>query len=155
MLNIKYWKHITIIILIIIICYLYYYNNLSNGTPSNVSVDGYEQVSYDEKNIIDKTVGKQITNKLQNKIILYYASWCGYSKSFLPIWDKFVEYANKNIPDLDVQTKRCEDGTEAECMQDGVEGYPTVILILNDGTKIPFESDRTSEKLIEFVTKHL
>lgn len=90
-----------------------------------------------------------------DEIVLYYATWCGYSKIFLPEWEKFEEYAKNNLPNLKVTKLRCEGGNEPICMQKGVEGYPTVIMYLKDGREVPFQGDRTSEKLIEFTAEHL
>lgn len=88
-------------------------------------------------------------------IILYYAEWCGYSRMFLPEWEKFEKYAKDNLTNIRVDKVRCEGGNEAVCQQKGVEGYPTVILTLKNGKDITFTDERTSEKLIEFIRKNL
>ena len=37
------------------------------------------------------------------------------------------------------------------CQQKGVQGYPTVILYLKDGSEKTFEDERTMDKLVKFV----
>lgn len=89
------------------------------------------------------------------EIILYFASWCGYSRSFLPEWEKFEKHAEMNMPHIRVTKIQCESDNEALCFQKGIEGYPTVVMHLPDGTEIKFERERTSDKLIEFVKDNL
>jgi len=89
------------------------------------------------------------------EIVLYYAMWCGYSKMFLPEWEKFETYAAANLPNLKVSKIRCEDGNEAVCSQKGVDAFPNVILYIRGGAEIPFSGDRTSVKLVEFVNKNV
>jgi len=89
------------------------------------------------------------------EIVLYYATWCGYSRMFLPEWEKFEKYAKGNLPHIKVSNVRCEGGNEATCSQKGVEGYPTVILYPKKGTEINFMKERTTEKLIEFVNENV
>lgn len=91
-------------------------------------------------------------------IVLYYAMWCGYSKMFLPEWEKFEKYARDNLPNLTVKSVRCEGGDEATCTQKGVQGYPTVILYkdgLTESSGITFDADRTHDKLVEFVKNNM
>lgn len=102
-----------------------------------------------------KNITEEFNDSAKPTIVLYYASWCGYSKMFLPEWEKFKKYAQENLPNILVRSVRCEGGDEATCMQKGVQGYPTVILYKEIGkTGIPFDNDRTAEKLIEFVNNH-
>lgn len=101
-----------------------------------------------QKKIVDKQVDKH------GKIVLYYAMWCGYSKSFLPEWNKFEKWAESNAPNIEVVKIRCEDGTEAECAQKGVEGYPTVIVYKGEN-EVLFNGDRTEEGLKKFVKHNL
>jgi len=90
-----------------------------------------------------------------DEIVLYYASWCGYSRIFLPEWEKFTQWANANAKQLKVTSTRCESGNEEQCMEKGIRGYPTVVLYPKEGSEVVFNSERTSEKLIDFVKKEL
>lgn len=84
------------------------------------------------------------------EIVLFYASWCGYSKSFLGTWREFVEEAKKNFPELKLTEIRCEGDNQNFCNEVGVEGYPTVVLYIGD-KQYMFNDERTVEKLIAFV----
>lgn len=84
------------------------------------------------------------------EMVLYYASWCGHSKAFLDPWRKFVEKAKKDFPDLKLTEIRCEGDNQNFCNEVGVEGYPTVVLYIDD-KQYMFNDERTVEKLKAFV----
>jgi len=91
-----------------------------------------------------KSVGKEPIN-----VVLYYANWCGYSKQFLPEWNKFVIYAKKNLPNVSVEEVVCENGKEKLCRDRGVKGYPSVLMYKNNKT-ILFEGKRDAQALVQF-----
>jgi thiol-disulfide isomerase/thioredoxin len=88
----------------------------------------------------------------KNKFVLYYAPWCGYSKSFLPIWEKFKDFANKsqvsNVEIIEIDCVKEED----KCKK--INGFPTIILYKPDGKEIPFNDARTVEKLYSFIMQN-
>jgi len=102
-----------------------------------------------------KTIKSEKKVKKIAEIVLYYATWCGYSKMFLPEWEKFEEYAKENFEQLIVNKIRCEAGNEQICFEKDITGYPTVILYLDDGSEKQFMYERTSEKLIKFVKEYI
>lgn len=159
------WQYILIFILLIITI-MFIYRNLCKkycsckiARNSNSNKEMFNSNENDKKYDLN---GKLLNNsirepdyKLRGEIVLYYASWCGYSRQFLPEWEKFVNYSKKRFPQLKVTTLRCESDNEEMCIQKGVEAYPTVILYPTDGAEIAFAKERTSEKLIEFVNENL
>jgi len=96
---------------------------------------------------------RTLPTKPAGKLTLYYTSWCGHSKRFMPEWNKFVAYANQYIPYLQVDTIKCEGKNEASCSH--IEGYPTVILINQQNKQKIYDGERTMEGLIKFVKNHL
>jgi len=128
------WYHITILFLLIVI-FLMIFSNKSN----NIKICQNENFN------------QELKKKPNSEIILYYASWCVHSKSFLPEWQKFEIYAKQNLPSIQVSSIRCEDGDEATCRQKGIDGYPTVILYLNDGREKKFDGARNMKNLVDFV----
>lgn len=87
----------------------------------------------------------------QPELILFYTEWCGYSRSFLPVWDEFAKQNKQNVK---LTKLRCEGGDANTCSEKGVNGYPTVILY-KDNKEIPFDDDRTVANLQAFLQKHL
>jgi len=80
-----------------------------------------------------------------SKIVLYYANWCGHSKTFLPAWD--CEEETKNEKTITPERILCENDERKKCTF--LNGFPTVIAI-KDNEIIPFQGDRTFEELKTF-----
>jgi thioredoxin-like negative regulator of GroEL len=149
-------KGVLIAIFVIVAIVVLYFVFKRRGSPESFdSESGIEETNGSDAS--QENAAKQSTGKVDktNEIVLYYATWCGYSKQFLPEWEKFVEYAKHNMPQLKVTGMRCEDGNEAICMQKGVEGYPMVILYMWDGREVTFKGDRTKEALVTFVSNNI
>jgi thiol-disulfide isomerase/thioredoxin len=97
----------------------------------------------------------KLDNEPKSELILFYATWCGHSRSFLPEWSKFEQWAKANLTKVKVSSVRCEDGNEATCTQKGVRGYPTVILYLTNGAEHKYEGERTMDGLKKFIDQYV
>jgi len=73
----------------------------------------------------------------------------------LPEWAKFEAIAKNSFPQVRITKIQCEDGNEAICKQKGINGYPTIILYRQNDSEIKFEEERTAEKLIQFIQRHV
>jgi thioredoxin 1 len=74
----------------------------------------------------DKQPDFEETLKTKKKLFaLFYASWCPFSRKFLPIYEKCT--MNSPIPCLRVMVDNREDLSEKY----SIETYPTVILFEN------------------------
>ena len=103
------------------------------------------------------------------KIIVYnfWADWCGWSKRFLPEWQKFMDIVSNN-PNLQIvavdvlcdnplkdgDTKQENDlkirnKQLKEQYEKYIEGYPTVLIVLPDDTVIQYNKERTSDAILE------
>lgn len=141
--NIK-WYHIVILCLIIILIFLIFSNKSCHPTScknAQIKDEGFNsQNNQDNKN---------------NEIILYYATWCGHSKNFLPEWEKFENYAKNYLQNIKVRREQCENGNEKFCTEKGVHGYPTVIFYLKNGSKQIYSGERKMDNLIDFAKKNM
>lgn len=88
-------------------------------------------------------------NNNKNKLVLYYAMWCGHSRQFLPIWEQ-IKSVIINTPDLNTICEQydCEE-QKMNCQ--GVRGFPSIMLIKPDGTKISYDNARSPEAMLAFV----
>lgn len=159
------WMYLSVILIILVILFIIIrrYNRESYEDMPLTNVDklvgsyskDMPKLETDVKVTYPKPVPIHVSKLLpKGEIVLYYAMWCGYSKMFLPEWEKFVKYASKEFPTLKVTQIRCEGGNETVCNQKGINGYPTVILYIGN-KEIPFEGDRTVEELNKFIRKNL
>jgi thiol-disulfide isomerase/thioredoxin len=107
--------------------------------------------------------------KNEKKIIVYNfnTSWCGWSKRFQPEWDDFSNTATSlNITAIDVKcddkipddtpndkkvelTKQYEDNRKL-AEKFNVPGYPYIVILVDDVPK-PYEGERTSKALQEYI----
>lgn len=81
-----------------------------------------------------------------DRIILYHASWCGYCKQLLPIWNEFENKLKIRNQNLKVDKILCDNNGQCK----SINGFPTIIYIKN-GKKYTFNKERTLNNLIKFV----
>lgn len=106
-----------------------------------------------------KPVNVPTTNTVSGKSIKFYnfnTTWCGWSKKFQPEWDKFTAMVKSN-PKLnsiiDVQDVKCDnDANKQLCIDNDVQGYPTVIINVN-GKSTDYDGPRTVDGLMAVANK--
>lgn len=125
---------VIIVLFIIVMLYLSFTKQNKNNADSN------------KENFV-----MQPDKKRKYKLTLYYTNWCGYSRQFLPEWDKFKDYVdNLNLNDTIIIEKIDCDSNKDMCK--AISGYPTVILEKDDGSQIIMKSHpRTKEGIIKFI----
>lgn len=84
--------------------------------------------------------------------ILFYASWCPYSKKFLPTFEKYTRYNEQNCLQVKI------DDNEKICDKYSMKVYPTVIFFENGKVKkrldgVPGEG-HTEEQLKDLMRSH-
>jgi len=87
-----------------------------------------------------------------NKLILFYATWCKYSKEICLDWQEFVE--SNHLHDLSILAINCDDSDNPHELASkyNVEGYPTVILHIAKSDNIyHFNEKITVSKLNNFI----
>ena len=157
--NLK-WYNILIIILLIIITVSIIMlptnpSSASTGTCNIVCprIKQEQEQSNSPKEYFEAET--KISNEPKPELVLYYATWCHFSREFLGVWSNFEKYAKDNLSNVRVMAVRCEGENEATCNQKGVNGYPTVILYMVDGTEHKFEGPRTVDGLKQFVAQYV
>ena len=121
-----------IFILLLIFLFVINMNNNTNNAVYN---------NYDNKN-----ANENYDNVNNNKLILYYASWCGWSQKFLPVWDDF----KKQHPDVSTDMIECTNNSSCG----NIKGYPTIIYYKN-GNPIIYTGDRSINDLYSFVQNQI
>ena len=148
---------LTILLLniILILSYLLLAKNKSSCEPCNACDSGSEVLSASSSSSDDKQVdnASEVLGETPT-IICYYATWCGHSRMFLPVWDNFEKRAKKELPGIKVKKIKCEGGKEQLCTSRGVGGFPTVIMYISN-KKVTFEQERTADSLINFCKQNV
>jgi thioredoxin domain-containing protein 5 len=97
-----------------------------------------------KQNDTSKNTNETFKNIQENKITVYNfnTTWCGHSKNFQPVWDKFVESISTtdNVTAIDA---KCDTNINDKLVKKyDVEGFPTVI-IDQGNTFIKYSGERS------------
>ena len=76
----------------------------------------------------------------------YYMDNCGYCKKFTPEWDKFVKEYKGDIKFKKVNMR----DAEADIKKYDIKGFPTVLIMDEEGKIKEYDGDRTSEGLEKY-----
>ena len=100
------------------------------------------QNSYTENLENVSNTGTTDTNQNKNRIVLYYANWCGFCKDLLPKWAAFEQRNSDKIiiEKVDCESSKCDVG-----------GFPTIKLYKLNGEVVNFDGPRTLEGLENFI----
>ena len=97
----------------------------------------------------------------ENKMVLYYAHWCGYCKEFLPKWEMMCETVAKKHPNLDVKLVKVDcayiKGREEETLgyNPNVMGYPTIRVHKKKASMAEdYEGPREVDDIVSYLTKN-
>ena len=74
---------------------------------------------------------------------------CGHCKKFTPVWDEFSDNYNGEL-----KLKKLERNEAGDLLQKyEIKGFPTVLLIDEQGNKKEFQGDRTIQGLKKFIAQ--
>lgn len=150
-----------VIILLIAMLFMTFVN--FNQINNNKQQENYcgcnqpvQQVNTDNNvvNVVNVNANNIVTdgNSNNNRLVLYYALWCGFSRQFLPAWEQ-IKTVITNTPDLNTVCEQYDCEEEKQSCQ-GVGGFPSIVLIKPDGTKIQYDQARSPEAVLAFVNSH-
>jgi thiol-disulfide isomerase/thioredoxin len=121
-------QHVEIILIIVTllmgICVVYLYKN---------KIESELKENYKNHN----------DNNNQKKLLLFYAPWCGASKSFLPTWNILTKDLNTETYDVDLEENKQISNSF------NIQYLPTLYLV-NGNNRIKYEGDRSYDELVSF-----
>jgi thioredoxin-like negative regulator of GroEL len=143
---------VLIVLILIVVNVNKVYSNESGGSDCghhNNRHNDYQHIErIEETSVLPNNTQSNVTS--DNKLALYYTTWCGYSRQFLPEWEKILNSDLKNV--INCVSYDCDKNNE--CSVDGVNGYPSIILH-KDGQKIKYNGSRNAESIIVFVKQNM
>lgn len=99
---------------------------------------------------VNRMIQKEKFSDNDIKIYNFNTDWCGYSKRFQKTWDEFITYSQKNMMNIKAIDVKCDDSKNKElCKKYPVPGYPTVVAVVNNISKI-YDGPRTVSDLTKF-----
>lgn len=105
------------------------------------------------KVVVGKTFEQMVLTNDKDVFIEVYAPWCGYCKSFEPIYKEFAE----KVKDSEHVVVAKMDGTTNETPLESFEwnSFPTVFFVkAGEKTPVKYEGSRTVDGLMEFLEKN-
>jgi len=109
-----------------------------------ISVVVYRQ--YNKK--LSNPNNEYIKNDKVGQLMLFYASWCPYSKTTLKQWYSYKENYNGKYK-LSFVEIDCDENTSLADKYN-IDSYPTIIL-LKDEQKYIFDAEMNDETLTQFI----
>jgi len=95
------------------------------------------------------------TNCEASRLKIFVASWCGHCQDFKPIYEDELPALIKSKK-LNSELEIIDSDKNPELITKyGVKGFPTIILELADGTKIPYNDGRTAKSIIAFLEENV
>jgi thioredoxin-like negative regulator of GroEL len=95
-----------------------------------------------------------LSNYLENfgnpkELVYFHMNGCGHCKRFSPIWDEFSSKYNGEL-----KLKKLERKEAGDLLQKyEVKGFPTVLMLDEQGNKKEFQGDRSVTGLESFITQ--
>lgn len=81
-----------------------------------------------------------------NKVILYYADWCGHCQNFKPEWNKFKQLASENgIKAVEYEANR----DAKKIAEENIEGYPTIMIEYGANKTEEYMGQRNAKVILE------
>jgi thiol-disulfide isomerase/thioredoxin len=87
---------------------------------------------------------------------LYYATWCGWSQKFVPVWEELKE--SDITSKVNLEGVECDDESNKDkCEAANIEGFPSMKLYKNSSDKVgeDYEGERTVEAITAWVNSKL
>ena len=85
---------------------------------------------------------------------MVYAPWCGHCKTTLPLFEEFAAVSPMTVNGKEVAIKKIDgDADKAAAEKLGVEGFPTFVMIMPDGSVTPYEGARDAASWKAFIQK--
>ena len=142
---VKYMWLIIVIILFILIG-VYAYNSFAKP-----------YITKSPSSNIANTVNRSNSNNVD--IYFFHVEWCPHCIKAMPEWQTFSNNTNGKVVNgytvicHDIDCTNDSDPNIAQMVKDnGIDGYPTVRITFDDGTKINFDSNISANSLATFVT---
>ena len=83
-------------------------------------------------------------------MIYFHMNGCGHCKKFSPIWD---EFSSNYKGGLKLQKYEREEAGEDMLKKYEIQGFPTILLVDEQGNKKEFQGDRTVSGLESFANQ--
>lgn len=142
---------LAVVALIVFIVLLRMYNTYLKSCDNNtIFIENLEmnETINNRETILE--VKRDSSKRTLEKVIWFYADWCGHCKVFKPQWQQYVELMKGK--EVVIQEVNGDEDRNAEVsLQEkyNIRGYPTVVFHFSDNTFEHYSGARTSDALLK------
>ena len=86
---------------------------------------------------------KDFDKKLPSGMIMVGANWCGFCKQLKPIWRQLYKESSKDSTIAAIDAVKSQELVHML----GIAGYPTILIVGNNGKIKEYDGERTLEAL--------
>ncbi len=154
--NYLFIKNILILIFVVILIHVFLNEilmdngtcgaKIENGTKSTNNNDVKDAIN------IKNSSNEKFTNT-QTTIYFFWASWCPHCVSFKPIFEEFESKVSNN-QNVKINKVQCDENTQEVLdyvQKFNIEGFPTVIIVNDDGSFKHYEGQRNLKGLMNIL----
>ncbi|KAH8315395.1 hypothetical protein KR067_003003 [Drosophila pandora] len=132
----------------------------SEGKPADDKDAAQEPAVEDEKKpIVQAVSGEEEFDKAIAEgiaFIKFYAPWCGHCQKLQPTWEQLATEAQQAETDVKIAKVDCTAPENKQiCIDQQVEGYPTLFLYKNGKRQNEYEGSRSLPELQSYLKKFL
>lgn len=128
-------------------------NVCGGGQQNNNIALNNDLVSLNSNNATLQTNNDTTNNSGKAIITLFHTTWCGYSRQFMPEWEKVKNAINSNT--TIAQEYDCDKNKDI-CMKNKIAGYPGLTLTKTNGTVVNFPNTmpRNYDTVMNFIKQN-
>ena len=105
-----------------------------------------------QKSVVDITSSFNSTIAGKTPVLVkFYAPWCRHSKELAPIFQQVANECDRKVIFAEVDCTR----NNALCVQEHVNGYPTMRLYKDGAFLDKFRGQRTAKEIAEFLANRV
>lgn len=133
----------------------YKLNNNEDGLT-----DFIDQLSTEDADQLEREYENQYGGEKSNSIkdvsvVYFWADWCGPSQQFNPVWKKFTEVAESQLPGVKIADLNANDKQLQQYpAKIGVNSFPTVAVFYNGNVGTISASGKTVDDIINFTKSY-
>ncbi|AKI80096.1 thioredoxin [Acanthamoeba polyphaga mimivirus] len=130
-----------------------YLTNLSN-TEANRLMSDYNNGNYELTDSQNQQGGNHTFEVGKPTVVNFYADWCGFSRQFMPNWEKVRDSVKKKYGER-IQLSSLNVGQDTDKVNisksAGVNGYPTVVIFKDGNTYHKVAGNASADDIVKFI----
>jgi len=148
--NYLFIKNILILIFVVILIHVFLNEILMDNGTCGAKIEDATKIT----NTSDKSDGPtEKFSNTQTSIYFFWASWCPHCVSFKPIFEEFESKVSNN-QNVKINKIQCDENTQEVLdyvQKYNIEGFPTVIIVNDDGSFKHYEGQRNLKGLMNIL----